>query len=167
MAKVMLRLLPSLAASWISCYYCWTSGIWPPTPQGTRSVSYSLPIYISLLPLPARCSAGPVVHQSCSMPVSSRHRAVDEVHDDGAPAEGLQYDGDRNCATAICNYSGDDKVTTAVADASSICDGWQDETARASSAASERALVAGRFRGDVNGAVVGRVALAPPAPRVQ
>jgi hypothetical protein len=93
--------------------------------------------------------------------------SISEVHDDGAPAEGLQYDGDGDCATAICNYSGDDKVTTAVADASSMCDGWQDETARASSAASERALVAGRFRGDVNGAVVGRVALAPPAPRVQ
>jgi hypothetical protein len=50
-----------------------------------------------------------------------------------------------------------------VADASSIYDGWQDETARASSAASERALVAGQLRGDVNGGLV----LAPPAQRVR
>jgi hypothetical protein len=58
-----------------------------PTPQGTPSVSHPVvAIYISP-PLPARCSAGPVVHQSCSMPVSSLHRVVGEVHDGGASAE--------------------------------------------------------------------------------
>lgn len=38
------------------------------------------------LPLLATCSAGAVVHQSCSNPVSSLHRVVGEVHDDGASA---------------------------------------------------------------------------------
>jgi hypothetical protein len=121
----------------------------PPTPQGA-------PFEVSP-PLPATCSAGPVVQQSCSMPVSSLHRVlgevVDKVHDGGASAEGLQHD---HCATALCNYSGNDD------EKSHYCAlRWQRLLAFTTdgrvkrlerlSAASERALVAGRLRGDVNG----------------
>jgi hypothetical protein len=91
------------------------------------------------------------------MPVSSLHRVlgevVDKVHDGGASAEGLQHD---HCATALCNYSGNDD------EKSHYCAlRWQRLLAFTTdgrvkrlerlSAASERALVAGRLRGDVNG----------------
>ena len=81
--KLPLLLLPTTTAVLLLLLEKWHMAAYPS--GDSICVSPRLPIYISL-PLPAKCSAGPVVHQSCSMPVSSLHRVVAEVHDNGAPA---------------------------------------------------------------------------------
>jgi hypothetical protein len=149
MAKALLRLpwLPRLLSP-TNPAIAGEGPLSPPTPQGAPSRSHH----------PCRRRAVPV--QSCSSAAACRSRVFTELL--------VRSTSIMRCTTmvpprkdysmtSVLLPSATTPATTTkrhycMADASSIYDGWKGETARASlSAASERALVAGRLRGEVNG----------------